>query len=232
MGQCIAFVAIGLFVRFYLFSTSQRKASGPIPSTSRQPLEHPLLKNPSQPESLDWVNVLLAQIINEYRRDARRDGKLTNFLNESFNGPKKPDWLDDIKLTELSVGEDYPIFSNCRVVSTDEEGLLAAEMDVDLSDTITLGIETRVKLFKSFVMPVSLVVSVVRFSARLVISVRNNGKVRLSVRPEFALEVAVKSLLGSRSMLNDMPKMGTLVESRLRRLVSEKVVMPNYREFL
>lgn len=176
---------------------------------------------------------MLAQIINQYRSDLSHDGKLATYLQETLNGPKKPDYLDEIKLTELSTGEDFPIFSNCRVLL--EDGHITTELDIDLSDTITMGIETRLHLrtpkIMSFVMPVSLVVSVVRFSARIVLSVESERCVRVSIRPEFALEVAVKSLLGSRSMLHDMPRMGQLVESALRKWVTDKLVIPGYREF-
>lgn len=247
IGQISVFITIALFVRFFLFSASPRKTprlppdplaanGGTIPTENPTPrLLSQLHYHPHNhtPESLDWINVLLAQIINQYRSDLSHDGKLATYLQETLNGPKKPDYLDEIKLTELSTGEDFPIFSNCRVLL--EDGHITTELDIDLSDTITMGIETRLHLrspkIMSFVMPVSLVVSVVRFSARIVLSVESERCVRVSIRPEFALEVAVKSLLGSRSMLHDMPRMGQLVESALRKWVTDKLVVPGYREF-
>lgn len=228
-------------------------------------------------ESLDWFNVILAQIINQYRSDARANGRLATVLSDVLNGPKKPDFLDEIKLTELSTGEDFPIFSNCRihkrsqpsssangvssqVVSTGSPDVVA-EMDVDLSDTITMGIETRLLLRQprlfSTVMPVSLVVSIVRFSARLILRIsrvtvdppatenasaedgstseqasqKNTMLVlRISCHPDFTLEVAVKSLLGSRSMLHDMPRIGHIIEGQLRKWFSDNFVDPGYKQ--
>lgn len=82
-------------------------------------------------------------------------------------------------MTEVNLGNEFPIFSNCRVIpveSGDGRGgsRLQACMDVDLSDALTLGIET--KLILNYpkplvaVMPVALAVSVVRFSGTLSIS--------------------------------------------------------------
>ena len=106
---------------------------------------------------------------------------MTNILN----GPATPDWLGEIRVTEIELGDEFPIFSNCRVIPVEEgglglgspnksegsgssEGRLQARMDVDLSDVITLGIETTLMLNwprpRVAVLPVALAVSVVRFS--------------------------------------------------------------------
>lgn len=132
------------------------------------------------PESLDWFNVLIAQTIAQFRDDAQHDGALLASLNSVFNGRQKPDFLDEIRVTELRLGEDFPIFSNCRIISVEgnsdgsasqsraEAGRLQARMDVDLSDCITLGVETKLVLNYPkpmlAVLPVALSVSVVRFS--------------------------------------------------------------------
>jgi maintenance of morphology protein 1 len=133
-----------------------------------------------QPESLDWFNVLIAQTLAQLRTDAFADNAVLTSLTSILNGPQKPDFLEKIAVTEISLGEDFPIFSNCRVhpVRDDTtgggEGRLQARMDVDLSDFITLGIETTLVLNyprpRTAVLPVALSVSVVRFSGTLGIS--------------------------------------------------------------
>jgi len=131
-----------------------------------------------QPESLDWFNVLIAQTLAQLRADAAADGAILKSLTTILNGPVKPDFLTDIAVTEIALGEDFPIFSNCRVhpIAEDKEGpgRLEARMDVDLSDFITLGIETTLVLNyprpRTAVLPVALSVSVVRFSGTLSIS--------------------------------------------------------------
>lgn len=124
------------------------------------------------PESLDWFNVLVAQIISQGRLEALNDGNIYESLNKALNSPEVLQYFDAIKITEINIGDDYPIFSNCRVKNN--EGRLEAKIDVDVSDTITLGVETNLLInqpkFMSASLPIKLSISVVRFSACLTVS--------------------------------------------------------------
>src|SRR2546423_2025753 len=144
-----------------------------------------------QPESLDWFNVLIAQAIAQYRQTAYnlKDASPTEppsiltSLAAALNDPKKrPSFIDTINITEISLGEEFPLFSNCRVIALEDDtstqsggGRLQALMDVDLSDdNLTLAIETSLILNYpkpfSAILPLALAVSVVRFSGTLAIS--------------------------------------------------------------
>jgi maintenance of morphology protein 1 len=74
------------------------------------------------PESVDWFNVLFAQTLAQLRHDAEHDDAILASLNSVFNGPLKPGFLADVTITELSLGENFPIFSNCRVIPVDDDG--------------------------------------------------------------------------------------------------------------
>ncbi|KAK8058515.1 hypothetical protein PG994_008963 [Apiospora phragmitis] len=76
-----------------------------------------------QPESLDWFNVLIAQTIAQFRSDAQHDDAILTSLTKALNGTTRPDFLDEIKGARLQ-----------------------ARMDVDLSDMITLALETKMLL--------------------------------------------------------------------------------------
>ncbi|KAI0480800.1 mitochondrial outer membrane protein MMM1 [Xylariaceae sp. FL0804] len=213
-----------------------------------------------QPESLDWFNVLVAQTIAQFRSDAQHDDAILASLTQALNGTSRPDFLDEIKVTELTLGEDFPIFSNCRVIPVDEDGLsldavpgaygarakmdgsrLQARMDVDLSDMITLALETKMLLNYprrlTAVLPVALAVSVVRFSGTLSISfIPSNPSqstptmMTFSFLDDYRLDFSVRSLVGSRSRLQDVPKIAQLVEARLHRWFDERAVEPRFQE--
>ncbi|KAK1768520.1 hypothetical protein QBC33DRAFT_535255 [Phialemonium atrogriseum] len=213
-----------------------------------------------QPESLDWFNVLVAQTIAQFRSDAQHDDAILSSLTKALNGASRPDFLDEIRVTDLSLGEDFPIFSNCRIIPVDEDGLslghgrafdanmgaregarLQARMDVDLSDMITLAIETKLLLNYpkklSAVLPVALAVSVVRFSGTLSISfVPSNPsqstptKMTFTFLDDYRLDFSIRSLLGSRSRLQDIPKIAQLIESLLHRWFDERCVEPRFQE--
>ncbi|MCJ1484426.1 ERMES complex subunit mmm1 [Schaereria dolodes] len=228
-----------------------------------------------QPESLDWFNVLIAQTIAQFRIDAHHDDAILTSLTAVLNGHHKPDFLDGIAVTEISLGEDFPIFSNCRVhpVADDDgsrraeaqgpghgQGRLQARMDVDLSDFITLGVETKIVLNypKPFtaILPIALSVSVVRFSGTLSISFLPSTSsssstpnpnssppsnpdipsnplptaLAFSFLPDYRLSLSTRSLLGSRSRLQDVPKIAQLVESRLHAWFDERCVEPRMQQ--
>ncbi|KAI2642777.1 hypothetical protein GGS21DRAFT_192260 [Xylaria nigripes] len=223
-----------------------------------------------QPESLDWFNVLVAQTIAQFRSDAQHDDAILNSLTKALNGTSRPDFVDEIKVTELTLGEDFPIFSNCRIIPIDEDGLslenrngggissgqggaagarakllegsyLQARMDVDLSDMITLALETKLLLNYpkrlTAALPVALAVSVVRFSGTLSISFIPSNSAQstptmmsFNFLDDYRLDFSIRSLVGSRSRLQDVPKIAQLVEARLHHWFDERAVEPRFQE--
>lgn len=120
------------------------------------------------PESTDWLNVLLAQAILQYREDAKLNNRLVLAIDDILNGGVKPNFLGPIHVCELNLGEEFPIFSNAKIRRSDEIGSMRAEIDFEYNDQVTLGIETQLILnwpkLAFAALPVSLVLSVVRFS--------------------------------------------------------------------
>ncbi|CAA9957986.1 hypothetical protein CFE70_001544 [Pyrenophora teres f. teres 0-1] len=238
-----------------------------------------------QPESLDWFNVLIAQTIAQLRADARQDDAILTSLTEVLNTGSKPDWIGEIKVTEIALGDEFPIFSNCRVMPA-EDGFwygpgntgndkerLQARMDVDLSDVITIGVETTLNLNwpkpMSAVLPVALAVSIVRFSGTLAMSfipsssppsttapmpspTCNTHRSSSPSRPtsssgapphrpttlaftfldDYRLDLSVRSLVGSRSRLQDVPKIAQLIESRVHAWFDERAVEPRFQQIV
>lgn len=257
------------------------------------------------PESLDWFNVLVAQTISQLRSEALLSDNIYHSLNDFLEKTKMPDFIDKINLTEIDIGDDFPIFSNCRIKQSKEgSGRLEAKIDVDLSDTLTLAIDTKLLLNHprplTAILPVELTVSIVRFSGCLTVSLINtndqefvdlkryelsgrstpesedrdlpssstssrsmsrtsssaaaaqgansedptsskksskqdNSKegagtaLMFSFSPDYRLEFVVKSLIGSRAKLQDVPKISALIESKLRTWFIERCVEPRFQ---
>ncbi|CAK9441058.1 uncharacterized protein LODBEIA_P49270 [Lodderomyces beijingensis] len=231
-------------------------------------------------ESLDWFNVLIAQTISHLRTEALLADNIYHSLNDFLETNELPEYLDKITLTEIDVGDDFPIFSNCRIKQSDEDTCrLEAKIDVDLSDTLTLGIETRLLLNHprplTAILPVALTISIVRFSGCLTVSLVNtndqefvldqidqNGlqppqsstesrgnkdkakvndatsnanpggagtALMFSFSPDYRLEFVVKSLIGSRAKLQDVPKISSLIENKLKTWFLERCVEPRFQ---
>ncbi|KAH3899397.1 related to Maintenance of mitochondrial morphology protein 1 [Saccharomycodes ludwigii] len=134
-----------------------------------------------QPESLDWFNVLIAQTLHQFREEALSKDNIVHSLNSFIQRKYEelPDFIDSIKVTELDIGDDFPIFSNCRIQysPSSNKKRLEAKIDIDLSDRLAIGVET--KLLMNFpqpftaALPIELTVSIVRFQACLTVSLTN-----------------------------------------------------------
>ncbi|ORX47423.1 hypothetical protein DM01DRAFT_1339053 [Hesseltinella vesiculosa] len=196
------------------------------------------------PESTDWLNVLCAQAIYQYRDDAQINDRLMLAINDMLNGGLRPGFVGPIVVTELNLGEAFPILNNARIRPSDELGSMHAEIDFEYNDQVTLGIETRVILNWPRVaiaaLPVSLVLSVVRFSGTLTIELidppRTSTKpdkpleryIAISSHPDFVLDLQVQSLIGSKTKLEDIPKLTDLIQTKLRDIYIDKLVYPTF----
>lgn len=268
VGQISVIVVLIFFIKFFVFS--ETKATGdPIRDLKKNPIiktKEPIQPNgvdmdvqlkainstlektyynveTHYPESLDWFNVLIAQTINQFRQEALSSDNIVHSLNDFLIQSPLPDFLDKIKITEIDIGDDYPIFSNCRIKKNPLDlSKLQAKIDVDLADTLTLGIETNLLLNSpkplTAILPVQLSVSIVRFSGCLTVSLITVGEnneetlegvgtaLMFSFAPDFRLEFSIKSLIGSRSKLENVPKIGNLIENRLKSWFIERCVEP------
>lgn len=203
--------------------------------------------NKHQPESLDWFNVLIAQIISQGRFEALVNDNIHNSITEALNHPTVLQYCDGMKVTEINIGNDYPIFSNCRV--RNNEGRLEAKIDVDVADTVTLGLETNLLInqprFMSACLPIKLRVSLVRFSSCLTVSLvatnkdaedekgaTGNGQsigLMFAFSPDFRMEFDVKSLIGSKAKLENIPRISSMVENAMRKWFIDRCIEPRFQ---
>ncbi|CCJ31126.1 unnamed protein product [Pneumocystis jirovecii] len=194
-------------------------------------------------ESLDWLNVLIAQIMMQFRSNRMFKEALLVYMDGILNGRSKPSFLGYIKVVGVNLGEDFPICSNCRIISrTDMSNCLDAVMDVNFIDEITLSIETQFMLnypkYEFAVLPIALSLSIIRFSGTLSISlipcenqsdITNIAAFVFSFSPDFRLDMNVHSLVGARSKLQDIPKISQFLEFRIRNWFIEKCVKPHFQ---
>ena len=206
-------------------------------------------------ESLDWFNVLIAQTIQQFREEAWQKDNIVHSLNNFIQNKSEelPKYLDDIKITELDIGNDFPIFSNCRIQYSPNSNKkkLEAKIDIDLNDRLAFGIETRLLLNYpkpvTAVLPVNLTVAIVKFQACLTVSLTNAEDLvptnknlesdsdnsgyflMFSFAPEYTMEFDTKSLIGARSKLENIPKISSLIEYHIKKWFVERCVEPRFQ---
>ncbi|KAL4400864.1 ERMES complex protein [Malassezia pachydermatis] len=128
------------------------------------------------PESLDWFNILVAELLLQYRRSILsvaqhipdKDTDRGDFgdvplpslrtaekalakrvLEDALNAAlvgRTMDILGDVTVTDIDMGRGYPTFSNARVRPSLDASALRIEMDVHYMDLLTIGLDTRLWL--------------------------------------------------------------------------------------
>lgn len=204
-------------------------------------------------ESLDWFNVLIAQTIQQFREEAWQKDNIVNSLNSFIErkAHELPSYLDGIKITELDIGDDFPIFSNCRIryAPNSNKKKLEAKIDIDLNDRLAVGVETKLLLNypkpATAALPINITVAIVRFQACLTVSLtkaeefvpssssleQNNSGYFLvfSFAPEYRMDFHCDSLIGARSKLENIPKIGSLIEYQIKKWFVERCVEPRFQ---
>lgn len=66
--------------------------------------------------------MLLAQVILQYRQDASINNRMSCALDSVFNSGVRPSFVGPIHVTELNLGQEFPIFSRARIRPSDEAG--------------------------------------------------------------------------------------------------------------
>ncbi|RKP14775.1 hypothetical protein BJ684DRAFT_8044, partial [Piptocephalis cylindrospora] len=184
------------------------------------------------PESCGWLNVLLAQIIRKYRAEALVEERLLKTLSQAMNTETRPSFLGEVKITEFALGSDYPILHSVRVRPTEDLSSMRVEADFTFKDLLTLGVDTELLLNWPRALlaslPVSLVISLVELSGTILIefSSEDPSFLSFSLAPSYHMDLQIRSLLGHRTKVKDLPKVSQLLYGRLQAWLESHCVQP------
>ncbi|KAJ3119899.1 ERMES complex subunit mmm1 [Nowakowskiella sp. JEL0407] len=187
-------------------------------------------------ETCDWLNVMIAQLLAKYRNDAGFNNRIVTVLDEIINKQSFSTFVGPVTITELSLGESYPRFYSAAIRVSELTSNLRGEVKFNYDDQITIGIDTQVLINwpKSAIasLPVSLTMSIVKLSGTIAfefVTHPESAETHLSITilEDFNLEFEVKSLLGHRTKVKDLPKLSSMIVSKLRSRFIEEIVWPN-----
>ncbi|KAJ2228081.1 ERMES complex subunit mmm1 [Coemansia sp. RSA 485] len=189
-------------------------------------------------ESCDWLTVFLAQIIAKFRADAERHDRLVRVISEALNGELRPSVIDNLRITQFSLGSDFLRITSARMVPSSGSLGMRAELDLALQDEITLGFNTRVLVNwpRSSVaaLPVSMVVSLVKFVGTMAVEFEcasPEPSVSVTILPDYVLEFDVQTLIGSKAKVQNLPMLTSVICRKLQAAFAKELVMPNEKRF-
>ncbi|KAG1773166.1 maintenance of mitochondrial morphology protein 1 [Suillus occidentalis] len=188
-------------------------------------------------ESAHWFNILARQVVEVYR--AKLQNNLTGYEGIEVARRKIEDQANELRPRGFLARLSAPKLTNARVVN-DNDGDTAPTIEFDMSyiDTISVSLSTSYLFnypMSSFArLPVSLTISLSLFESKVTLVPPSPASaapvLTISLPQDFTLNLKTTSLMGSRAMLRDVPKLHELIECQVRKVLALrgtwKVVLP------
>lgn len=254
LGQLSILVLLALVLKYLFFipPESETETVPFHPLSKSNPSWHQDVKEDAkdsipEQESAHWFNILARQVVEVYR--AKLQNNLTGYegievarrkIEDHANALRPRGFLDHITVHSVDLGTSAPKLSNARVVN-DNDGDSAPttiEFDMSYTDTISVSLSTSYLFnypMSSFArLPVSLTISLSLFESKVTLVPPSPASaapvLTISLPQDFTLNLKTTSLMGSRAMLRDVPKLHELIEYQVRKVLALrgtwKVILP------
>ncbi|EJD55636.1 hypothetical protein AURDEDRAFT_109890 [Auricularia subglabra TFB-10046 SS5] len=192
-----------------------------------------------EPESAEWLNLIMYQIAQAYREDLRDHApgaagdeaaraKIERWLNERVTSS----FMDPIRVHAVDLGSGCPHISDVHFEEGDSPSDVKIKLRLSYTDTVSVSLSTSV-LFNYPApyfarLPVSLSISLSLFSSLATITPPSSTSpaptISVSLPRSFTLDLKTTSLLGSRAKLADVPKLHEMIQARVRSALAEKTI--------
>ncbi|KAG1755125.1 maintenance of mitochondrial morphology protein 1 [Suillus paluster] len=253
LGQLSILVLLALVLKYLFFipPESETETIPFHPLSKTDPSWHQDVEEDTdsaqEKESAHWFNILARQVVEVYR--AKLQDNMTGYdgievarrkIEDHANEIRPRGFLDHITVHSVDLGISAPKLSNARVMNNNagDPSLPTIEFDMSYSDTISISLSTSYLFnypMSSFArLPVSLTISLSLFESKVTLVPPSPASaapvLTISLPQDFILNLKTTSLMGSRAMLRDVPKLHELIECQVRRVLALrgtwKVVLP------